>query len=210
MLDRNFYLRDVQEVARDLLGKTLVHKTPEGTASGRIVEVEAYAGGADKGAHSYGNRRTPRTEIQYGPGGYAYLYLIYGCHCCFNVVANREGLPQVVLVRALEPVEGLELMARRRGTDRREDLCSGPGKLCAALGITRAQYGEDLCGERLYVEDGARIPPEQILASPRINIDYAEECRDYLWRYYLRDNPFVSRVPRRYREAAVPLEAVRY
>ncbi len=198
MLPREFYLRDVHTVALAMLGKKLVHRTGGGVASGVIVEVEAYGGAADKGAHSYGNRRTARTEIQFGPGGYAYTYLIYGMYTCFNVVVNREGVPEVVLVRALAPAEGIELMEKRRGHCPEAQLCAGPGRLCAALDIGRAQYGADLCGEELYLEEGWGVDPGDVLVSPRINIAYAGESRDLPWRYYLKDCPFVSKVPKSY------------
>ena len=209
MLPRTFYLRSVNRVAPELLGKLLVHDTPEGTTSGIIVEVEAYDGKTDKGAHSYPNKRTPRTEIQFGPGGFAYVYAIYGMHNCFNVVTGGEGDPQVALVRALEPVDGLELMTRRRNVRDRNALCSGPGKLCQALGITKAQYGVDLCISALHIEPYLDIAPEQIMVSPRINIDYAEECRDYPWRYYIKGNPCVSSVPRKCRDAARPWQPIK-
>lgn len=197
-LPREFYLRDANAVARDLLGQLLVHRTWEGLAAGVIVEVEAYIGAYDKGAHSYPNKRTPRTEVQFGPGGYAYIYAIYGLHCCFNVVCNLADKPEAVLVRALEPVAGLDLMARRRGAFGELELCSGPGKLCQALAITREQYGCDLCGAELYIQPGPAVAEGNIMVSPRINIDYAEECKDYLWRYFIKDNPYVSKVPKRY------------
>ncbi len=201
MLPREFYERDATEVAPALLGKVLAHRTAEGTAAGVIVETEAYAGPWDKGAHSYGGKKTARTAIQYGPGGFAYVYLIYGMYCCFNAVVSLPEQPQCVLVRALRPVAGIDLMQKRRRTENLLDLCSGPGKLCAALGITRADNGGDLCGGALSIEDGELVPREKIGVSPRVNIDYAGECRDYLWRYYLRDDPFVSKVPGRYRSA---------
>ena len=199
MLPREFYLRPALEAAPELLGKLLVHETAEGLTAGRIVEVEAYVGPEDDGAHSFGARRTARTAIQYGPGGFAYVFGLYGMHWCFNVVTAPEERPEVVLVRALEPVRGLALMQKRRGTEREELLCSGPGRLCQAMGITKAQYGLDLCRGPLYLEDGERIPPERIALSPRVNIDYAQGYKDRLWRYFIRDNPHVSRVPSRYR-----------
>lgn len=202
MLPREFYLKTAEQVAPELLGKLLVHETAEGKTAGMIVEVEAYDGTRDKGAHSYPYKRTARTEIQFGPGGYAYIYQIYGMHTCFNVVTGGPEQPQAVLVRALEPVEGLELMEKRRGTARKWDLCDGPGKLSKAMGITKAQYGLDLLGGELYLEPFREIDPADILVSPRINIDYAEECRDYLWRFFLKGNPFVSKVPGRYESKA--------
>lgn len=198
-LDRAFYLRDANAVARDLLGKLLVHNSRGGMTSGIIIEVETYIGPFDKGSHAYGNKRTERTEIQFGLGGYAYIYTIYGMHSCFNVVTNVMGKPEVVLVRALEPVEGIELMHQRRGTRKCMELCNGPGKLCGAMGITKAQYGLDLCATELYLIPWKEIKESQIMVSPRINIDYAEDCKDYYWRYFIKDNPFVSKVAKRYK-----------
>ena len=166
-LPRDFYARGALDLAPALLGKLLCHAAPEGFAAGVIVETEAYCGAADDGAHSFGARRTARTEIQYGEGGYAYVFSIYGMHCCFNAVCGAPGEPEVVLVRALEPVEGLPLMAERRGTQDVPLLCSGPGRLCRALGITRAQYGLDLCEGPLYIAEHAAIAPEHIAVSPR-------------------------------------------
>ena len=198
MLPREFYLRPAVEVAPALLGKLLVHRSRSGLAAGMITEVEAYAGPEDDGAHSYGGRLTERTKIQYGPGGFAYVFGIYGMHWCFNAVTAGPGKPEVVLVRALEPVQGLELMRLRRGTEKAENLCTGPGKLCQALGITKAQYGLDLCDSPLTIEEYQEIPSAHIALSPRVNIDYAETCRDNLWRFYIKDSRYVSKVPKRY------------
>lgn len=192
-LSREFYNRDVLTVAEEILGKTLVHKTKEGVAKGKIVEVEAYNGLCDKAAHSYQNLRTERTKIQYGQGGYAYVYLIYGMHICMNIVTNSKDLPEVLLLRALEPVEGIDLMKKRRRTDNLKNLCSGPGKLSQAMGITRENYGEDLCGDSFYLEDAPVLAPEEIRRTKRINIDYAEEAADFLWRFSVKGNPYVSR-----------------
>lgn len=192
-LKRDFYNRDALTVSEELLGKTLVHITEEGITKGKIVEVEAYMGAQDKAAHSYGNLYSERTKIQYGEGGYAYVYLIYGMHICMNIVANKEAIPEAILIRSLEPLEGIELMKKRRKTDNIKLLCNGPGKLSQAMGITKENYGDDLCGETLYLEDGVVIPKSKILKSKRINIDYAEEARDYLWRFTIKDNPYVSK-----------------
>lgn len=192
-LKRDFYNRDGLTVSEELLGKTLVHITEEGITKGKIVEVEAYMGAQDKAAHSYGSLRSERTKIQYGEGGYAYVYLIYGMYICMNIVANREAIPEAILIRALEPLEGIELMKKRRKTDNIKLLCNGPGKLSQAMGITKENYGDDLCGETLYLEDGVVIPKSKILKSKRINIDYAEEAKDYLWRFTIKDNPYVSK-----------------
>lgn len=193
-LERSFYLRDTHIVARELLGKVLVHELPEGPVKGKIVEVEAYMGPEDEAAHSYKSINSDRTRIQYGPGGYAYIYMIYGMYYCFNVVTNVAHKPEVVLLRALEPVDGIEIMKKRRDTDVLKNLCSGPGKLCIAMGIDRQLYGIDLCGDSLYLEDGEYIPDEDVLATPRVNIDYAGEAKDYLWRYIIRGNRFISKV----------------
>ena len=197
-LPRSFYLRGAVQTAPELLGKLLCHETAQGLTAGRIVEVEAYVGPEDDGAHSYGGRITERTRIQYGEGGRAYVFGIYGMHWCFNAVTAAPGKPEVVLVRALEPVLGLELMSERRGTADPLRLCSGPGKLCQALDITKAQYGLDLCGQELYIADDQNIPASRIALSPRVNIDYAQACRDRLWRFFIADSNYVSKVPRRF------------
>ena len=196
---RKFYLRSAVDAAPDLLGKKLVHKTENGICSGMIVEVEAYCGAEDKGAHSYKNRRTPRTEIMFGEGGFSYVYSIYGMHYCFNVVANVKDKPECVFIRAVEPIDGIELMKARRGCENISDLCNGPGKLCAALGIDRDCYGLDLLKDELYIENFREIPKELIRVSPRINIDYAEECAEYYWRFFIGENSFVSKVAKRFR-----------
>ncbi len=190
-LSREFYQRSALEVARDLPGLILVHDGREGRTKGRIVEVEAYMGDLDPAAHSYHNRSS-RTQIQYGEGGYAYIYLIYGMYYCMNIVTNTVDVPEVVLLRALEPLDGIDLMKERRKTDKLSNLCSGPGKLCAAMGIDKTHYGIDLCQNELYLErpEDGRIM--EIVASKRINIDYAGEAKDYFWRYTIKDNRFVS------------------
>lgn len=198
MLTRDFFQQDAVALAPQLLGKVLIHRSPEGITAGRIAEVEAYAGPEDKGAHSYGGRKTPRTQIQYGPGGFSYVYFIYGFHSCFNIVAGPEGAPQVVFIRALEPLEGLDLMKRRRGLEKPEDLCNGPGKLCAAMGISKEQYGLDLLGNVLFLEDRPAVPPESVWVSPRINIDYAGEWAEKPWRFYQKGDRFVSKVAKRF------------
>lgn len=203
-LPRPFYLRDANTVAPELLGKLLVHRSPEGVTAGIIVEVESYIGSRDKGAHSYPNKRTPRTAVQFGQGGYAYIYTIYGLHTCFNIVTNDAEKPEVVLIRALEPVTGIDLMQQRRHTDKRDALCSGPGKLCQAMAITKSLYGCDLCGTELYLEPFQMLEANRIMVSPRINIDYAEECAAYLWRYFIAGNPYVSAVPKKYQDRQKP------
>lgn len=198
MLSREFYLRDVNMVAQDLLGKHLVHQTRQGRFSGMIVEVEAYNGANDKASHAYKLRRTNRTEIQFGIGGYAYVYLIYGMHHCFNIVTNTSDKPEAVLVRALQPVDGAQEMLVRRGCHHLQETCNGPGKLCQAMQITQKQNGADLCSNTLFLEDGESFQHKQIGISARINIDYAEESRDLPWRYFVIGNPNVSKAPQKY------------
>jgi DNA-3-methyladenine glycosylase len=196
-LPRGFYTRpDVVEVARDLLGRLLVVPARGGhRVSGIIVETEAYRGPEDRASHAYGGRRTPRTETMYGRGGTAYVYFVYGMYHQFNVVTGVADVPHAVLVRALEPVEGVNLMRRRRDTGAARALTSGPGKLCIALGIDRRLDTTDLLGERVWIEPGRRVPPSAVEAGPRIGIDYAGEWVERPWRFWLRDSPFVSRTP---------------
>ena len=187
-LDRSFYARNACNVAHDLIGKILVH----GLTSGVIVEAEAYRGPEDKAAHSYAGKRTARTEIMFHEGGLAYVYLIYGMHHCFNVTASVPGKPEAVLIRALEPLDGLPLMIQRRGISDARNLCNGPGKLCQAMGITTEHYGIDLCGDEIYITEGRN--DFRVMTSERVNIDYAEEYRNVLWRYFAEESKFVSRV----------------
>ena len=188
-----FFRQDTVELARRLLGCLLIHRTPDGVAGGMIVETEAYIGAIDKACHAYRNR-SERTEIMYHDGGYAYVYFIYGMHHCFNVVTGPEGEGNAVLIRALEPVIGLELMQRRRNTKSVRNLCSGPGKLCQALAITKNENGLDLCAtdSPLRLIRYRHIPGAQIVATPRINVVYAEEAAAWPWRFYIKNSPYVS------------------
>ena len=236
-LPREFYLRDGLTVARELIGKKLVTNLRDGLTSGIIVETEAYMGKLDAAAHSY-RGLTERTKIFYGAGGFVYVYLIYGRNLCTNVVANVENVPEAVLIRALEPVDGIELMKIRRGkqpalkageqlvlpetisqtenyrrnfyrgdgrsssgcgdeaNQRRlratilRDLCSGPGKLSQALGVTKDFYGADLCSDEIFIE--ATDVQVQIAATKRINVDYAGEAANYPWRFVAAGNKFLS------------------
>lgn len=194
-LERDFYLRPGLLVAPDLIGKQLVHHSSEGTTKGIIVEVEAYIGPDDAASHTYKALHTKRTAVQYGPGGFAYIYFIYGLHTCMNVVVNRENCPEAVLIRALQPTYGVELMKKRRHKDSIRDLCNGPGKLSQAMGIEKKDYGIDLCGEKMYIEAVEDMVPS-IAATKRINIDYSGEAIDYPWRFVLKDSMFISVPPR--------------
>ncbi len=177
-LDREFYRRDTVETAQALLGKILVRKSADGVMAGRIVETEAYVFG-DPASHST-RGRTARTEPMFGEPGHAYVYFTYGFHYCANVVSHPDGEPGAVLLRALEPIEGLELMKRNRGKSLVKHLCSGPGKLAKALDIDTSLSGEDLLGDRLYVVD-CETEIGEIVARPRVGIKVATEK---LWRFY--------------------------
>ena len=196
-LPREFYTRtNVLAVARELLGKLLVVPAPDGKGvSGIIVETEAYRGPLDRASHAYGGRRTRRTETMYGLGGTVYIFFVYGMYNQFNVVTNAANTPHAVLIRALQPVEGIELMRKRRHGQPDHNLTNGPGKLCIALGIDRRVDGEDLLGNKVWLEEGERLSRSQIMSGPRIGIDYAEEWKDKPWRFWIRGNPFVSRQP---------------
>jgi len=200
-LDRSFYLKDTLQIAKDLLGKYLVHESSEGRTVGRIVETEGYLGVEDPASHAYEGKRTERTEDQYRSGGHAYVYLIYGMYHCFNVVTRGEDEPESVFVRALEPIEGKELMKERRGLKEASgkkilELTDGPGKLCMAMGIDEEDSGKDLCGDELYIVWPSREEDLDIQTGKRINIDYSREAKKWPWRYYIEDNEYVSRKDR--------------
>jgi DNA-3-methyladenine glycosylase len=185
-LPREFYARDTVEVARDLLGKVLVH----GQTAGRIVETEAYLGLDDLAAHA-SRGITERTRVLFGPPGHAYVYFIYGKHECLNLVAEREGDPGCVLIRALEPLAGIAEMKKRRPAARSvEDLASGPGKLTAALNITRRLYGADVTEGSLTVRESGSSEPFKVVATPRIGITH---CSDWPLRFIVEGSRFLSR-----------------
>jgi DNA-3-methyladenine glycosylase len=190
-IDREFYLQDTLTVASSLLGQVIVRETADGISKCRIVETEAYMGFEDKAAHSYkGN--TERTRILFDTCGHAYIYMIYGMYYCLNISVGSPGVPNCVLIRAAEPIEGIELMTQRRKTGKLRNLCSGPGKLCMAMDIGKEQYGADIVGgNELYVEYGEA--PKAIDTSKRINIAYAEEAADYPWRFTVHGSRFLSR-----------------
>jgi DNA-3-methyladenine glycosylase len=197
----------VLEVAPQCLGLELVTHTRTGCARGRIVEVEAYRGPDDRAAHSFGGRRTARTEAMFGPPGHAYVFLIYGIHCHINIVTGREDEPQAVLVRALEPLGGLELMQQRRQRPEGKpvgvhELCSGPGKLCRALDIDRRFNRVDLLappptGGDDHITLTYGTPVANVVVGTRIGVDYAGEWANKPWRYYDGDSHCVSRLPRK-------------
>jgi len=195
ILPQQFYeLDDVVAVSRRLLGKVLCTNIRGQTSAGVITETEAYCGRNDKACHANDGLRTARTETMYGPGGRAYVYLCYGIHHLFNVVTNREGLADAVLIRSVRPVEGHSLMLERRSRDALTPVVSnGPGKLTQALGITTGDDGANLLGERIWIEDrGHSVAAADIIASPRIGVDYAGNHALRPWRFYLKDTPWVS------------------
>ena len=194
-LPRDFFTRtDTLRIARELLGKLLVVPADDGRrVSGMIVETEAYLGEIDKAAHSFGGRRTARNEITYAEGGHVYVFFVYGMYHQLNLVAGLQDQPHVVLIRAVEPVEGIEIMRERRGEMKDKNLTSGPGKLCIAFGITRELNGADLMGDRIWVEGHRELKKSEIASGPRVGIDYAEEFIDEPWRFWLKGNEFVSR-----------------
>jgi DNA-3-methyladenine glycosylase len=193
-LPREFYLRDAREVAKDLLGKILVHRTKQGDLMVEITEVEAYLGIEDPACHSYGDRRTPRTQTMYGLGGHAYIYLIYGMHYLLNAVTGQEGDPCAVLIRAGTPLEGRELLSQNRYGKPYHELtksqlrafCDGPGKLSKALGLTIQQNGWDLCQSPLIITEGVR-EKRAIATGPRIGVDYAGEAATWPLNFRLVD-----------------------
>jgi DNA-3-methyladenine glycosylase len=195
ILQRTFYQRDTITVSKDLLGKILVHKSSQGTTAGRIVETEAYRGPEDQAAHSAGGRRTARNEVMFGEKGHAYVYFIYGMYYCLNVTAgNVPGKPEAVLLRALEPVVGEGIMAERRGVKQAKlaNLTNGPSKLCMAMSISKSQNKTDLTSPPLYIKDAPPIPQKYIAETTRIGVYYAGNWKNKPWRFYIRENSFVS------------------
>jgi DNA-3-methyladenine glycosylase len=190
-----FYDRDPAVVSRELLGAVLSCETPEGIARGRIVETEAYLGPHDPACHAAAGL-TARTRHLHGPPGHAYVYFIYGVHWCFNAVTMPEGVGSAVLVRALEPIDGIDLMRMRRPRARRDvDLTNGPGKLCAALGIDGTMDGLPLQRPPLTINEAPQLPDDRVLVSARIGITKAA---DWPLRFFERDNPYVSKTPAKF------------
>lgn len=195
-LKKDFYLReDVFEITRDLLGKYLFTRIGEDEITGgMIVEAEAYAGIIDKASHAYGERRTDRTKIMYHHGGVSYVYLCYGIHSMFNVITNKEDIPHAILIRAVQPTHGLETILKRRNMKKlQRNTAGGPGMLTRALGITLQHDGLDLTGDIIWIEDfGNKTNKRNIIDSPRVGVDYAEEFAEKPWRFRLKDNLWTS------------------
>lgn len=200
-LERSFFARNTLTVAQELLGKILVHQIEGTTLKGMIVETEAYLGLSDKAAHSYSGKITKRVETMYKQPGTAYVYFIWGMHYCLNLITAKEGVPEGVLIRAIEPIENIEQMVFNRFNKRTEELTSyqkrnitnGPGKLTQAMKIDGSLNNTDLCKDILYVEEGL-AKTFKIQTAKRIGIDYAQEAIDYPYRFYIKDNPYVSKL----------------
>jgi DNA-3-methyladenine glycosylase len=192
-----FEREDTLQIARELLGKLLVVPDDSGRrVSGIIVETEAYLGTIDKAAHSFGGRRTARNEATYGEGGTVYVFFVYGMYYQLNLVTGPRDHPHVCLIRALEPVEGVDIMQNRRGQMPKQNLTSGPGKLCIALGVDRAFNGVMLDGDRIWLEPKLSVTAKDIESGPRVGIDYAEEFAAMPWRFWIKGNQFVSKAGR--------------
>lgn len=200
-IERKFYARSAIEVAKDLLGKVIVHEVDGITLKGKIVETEAYIGAIDKASHAYGGKKTERVMPLYGKPGTAYVYLIYGMYHCFNVITKIEGEAEGVLIRGVEPLDGINKMSYLRynkpiaeiSKAQFKNLTTGPGKLCIALKINKDNNKHDLCDNGLlYIEYNDK-EDFNIVESKRVGIDYAEEAKDFLWRFYIEDNPWISK-----------------
>lgn len=196
-LEKSFYANgDVLEISKDLLGKFLMTNINGVVTGGVIVETEAYNGRCDKACHAFPEKRTKRTEIMYNSGGRAYVYLCYGIHYLFNITTNVTDKADAVLVRAIEPVEGIDVMLKRRNLQVvKPQLTAGPGVLTQALGINKRHYGADLSGSEVWIEDrNILIMEEDVVACPRIGVAYAEEDALLPWRFYIKGNKFVSKI----------------
>lgn len=194
-----FYRRgNVLQIARELLGKLLVTKWNGIITSGRIIEVEAYKGITDKASHAFGGRKTKRNEIMYADGGVAYIYLCYGIHHLFNVVSHEREIPHAILIRALEPVLGIDEMLRRTGKKKLDNtLTKGPGNLTKALGLSTFMNGHSLCSKEIFIaEDDFILPQNKMATSPRIGVEYAGKDALLPYRFYIKGNPFVSGKPK--------------
>jgi DNA-3-methyladenine glycosylase len=194
-LSGDFYNRqNVLQIAKELLGKILITKWEGIVTAGRIVEVEAYNGIIDKASHAAGGRRTARNEVMYAGGGVAYVYLCYGIHHLFNVVTNRADVPHAILIRAVEPVKGITKMEKRTGKKRTDySISRGPGNVAKALGLHTSHTGYSLSGSDVFIaDDGFIYPDNKVVASPRIGVDYAGEDALLPYRFYVKNNPFVS------------------
>ncbi len=194
-LARSFYNRaDVLIIAKELLGKTLCTYINKQLTTAKITEVEAYCGRTDEGCHAYPHKRTKRTEVMYGEGGYAYIYLCYGIHTMFNVVTNAAGLANCILVRAIEPIKGIDTMQQRRGLQKPTyQIGRGPGCVGQAMGMHLTMYGTDLLGKTIWIEDAPPIPKKDMGISARIGMNFDGPDKDLPWRFFIKNNFWVSK-----------------
>ncbi len=194
-LKRNFYTHDTILIAKDLLGKIFVKNDSKNLLAGKIVEVEAYHGKDDQAAHTFIGK-TERNKIMFEEGGFFYVYFTYGAHFCCNVVTEKKGIGSAVLIRAIEPIQGLEIMAKNRfgkkliNEKEKHNLTNGPGKICQAFGINKKHYGIDLTGNKIYLLNNRKIPEDKIITAKRVGI---KKSVDLMWRFYIKDNPYVSK-----------------
>ena len=193
-IKEEFYERsDILLIAQELLGKVLLTNFQGQLTSGIIVETEAYEGLTDKASHAYGGKKTNRTITMYESGGVAYVYLCYGIHHLFNIVTNKEKIPHAILIRAIEPIDGLPIMLKRRNKKNKNfKLTSGPGSMTKAMGITMSNSGESLMNDLIWLEDQNINIKNDIISSPRVGIPYAEEDIINPWRFRIQDNPWTS------------------
>jgi len=194
-LPLSFYLQDdVVHIAKSLIGKDLCANIDNKLTTGMVVETEAYRAPEDKASHAYNNKKTPRTLPFYKKGGIAYVYIIYGVYKLFNIITNKENIPHAVLIRAIEPTKGIEIMKHRRSADTKNRLTAGPGLLSIAMGIDISHNMTNLQGNKIWLEDSGFTPaPPKIISTPRIGMKIAEPWKSIPWRFYLKDNPWVSR-----------------
>ncbi len=202
-LERDFFARDTLIVAKELLGKVIVREIDGVRLSGKIVETEGYIGSIDKASHAYGGKKTPRVEPLYGEPGISYVFSIYGMYECFNVISKEKGSPEGILIRAVEPIDGLEKIAQNRfrksydtlTAKEIKNLTNGPSKLCIALDINKKVHNfmDLVISKELYIEDGDIINSSDIVETTRVGIDYAEEAVDFPWRFYVKNNIYVSK-----------------
>ena len=189
-LPRSFYIRSTLKITQELLGKFLVRKIGRKKIVGMIVETEAYVGFKDLASHA-SRGKTPRTAVMYGPAGHIYVYLVYGMYFCLNIVTERKGYPAAVLIRATEPVKSSR---GRKASPPLLRTASGPGKVCQYFKIDKQLNGEDVCGRKLWIEDrGVKIAKKDIMKAKRVGVDYAGKYKNKLWRFYIKDNFFVSK-----------------
>jgi DNA-3-methyladenine glycosylase len=191
---KNLWNMPTLDLAQKLLGMELIHENEDGVTSGYIVETEAYLGPEDRAAHSFGNRRTARTEVMFHEAGTIYTYFIYGMHTCFNLVSGPVNKPEAILIRAIEPVKGIDIMKNRRsGIKKETQLTNGPGKLSKSMDFRLSHSGLKINNCEISIQDGISVPKKEICSGPRINIAYAEDAVHYPYRFWIKNNPYVSR-----------------